>query len=148
MKRIVVGVDGSEGGRRALAWAVEEAAAWGAPLVAIHCWSFPVMAAPTGLAPMPAVSDAEELSAGAQQVLDRVVDEVLGARTDVHVERQLIEGPAAETLLEAAKDADLLVVGSRGHGGFVGLLLGSVSQHITHHAPCPIVVVPPPKASR
>ena len=60
----------------------------------------------------------------------------------IDVRGELVEGPPASGLLEAARDADLLVVGSRGHGGFASLLLGSVSQQVSHHAPCPVVIVP------
>ncbi len=61
------------------------------------------------------------------------------------VEKEIVEGPAATLLLDLAKEADLLVVGSRGHGGFIGLLLGSVTQHLVHHSTAPVVVVPPPR---
>lgn len=143
MKRIVVGVDGSEGARRALAWAVDEAERWDATLVVVNAWSMPVMAAPTGLAPMPVLPESGELEGSAGALLDEVVRAAVGDRP-VRVERAVVEGSAAQVLLDAAAGADLLVVGSRGHGGFLGLLLGSVSQHCTHHAACPIVVVPPP----
>ena len=145
IERIVVGVDGSAGARRALAWSLEEAELWSATVRAVHAWVMPVMAAPTGLGPMPVLPEVDQMSNGAQQLLDEVVDAAAATHPSVRVERVVAEGGAAEALLEAAKDADLLVLGSRGHGGFVGLLLGSVSQHCTHHALCPVVVVPPPR---
>ncbi len=141
MKRIVVGVDGSEGARRALSWAMDEAARWGATLVAIHAWAVPVMAGPTGLTPL-AIPDTLELQKAAEDFLANSVTEARRGRADISVEQLVVEAPAAEALLDAARSADLLVVGSRGHGGFVGLLLGSVSQHCAHHASCPVVVVP------
>jgi len=133
VNRIVVGVDGSDGGRRALAWAVNEAERWGATLVAAHAWSLPMMAIPTGMAPLPTMPETDEMSGAAEAVVDQVT-----------VEKVVVEGPAATLLLDLAKEADLLVVGSRGHGGFLGLLLGSVTQHVVHHTTAPVVVVPPP----
>jgi nucleotide-binding universal stress UspA family protein len=89
--------------------------------------------------------ETDELAKAAEEELDRVLDEALVGHEGVRVEKAVVEGPAAPLLLDLAKDADLLVVGSRGHGGFVGLLLGSVSQHVVHHSPCTVVVVPPPR---
>src|SRR3954462_6079864 len=116
MNRIVVGVDGSDGARRALAWAVDEAATWAAPLAAVHVWAVPVMAAPSGMAPLAMVPDTTELERAAEDFLAQAVAEALAGRKDVDVERVVVEGPAAEALLHAAAQADLLVVGSRGHG--------------------------------
>jgi nucleotide-binding universal stress UspA family protein len=142
MQRIVVGVDGSEGGRRALEWAVREAERWGATLVAAHAWSLPMLAIPTGMAPMPTMPETDELSQAAEQVLTDALADALSGHQGVTVERVVVEGPAATLLLDLAKEADLVVVGSRGHGGFLGLLLGSVSQHVVHHSPAAVVVVP------
>jgi nucleotide-binding universal stress UspA family protein len=137
--RIVVGVDGSSEARAALEWAVEEARVRGAELDAVHVWTYPPLTYMTGLVPA-RVFPRDELAAAARELLDAACDAV-----DVHgvrLDRILEEGPPAAQLVEAAKGADLLVVGSRGHGGFAGLLLGSVSSYCVHHAPCPVVVVP------
>ena len=79
-------------------------------------------------------------------VLDEALGEVRAAHPDVSIDAQVVEGPAGEVLLEASEGADLVVVGTRGHGTVVGILLGSVSQHLCHHAGCPVVLVPRPKA--
>lgn len=145
-RRIVVGVDGSPGSRAALAWALEEARAHGAEVYAVTVWHF----TDNWAYPLPDVTDAE-LSAEAGKRLEAAVSAVLAEQAGaapVQVHRQVFEGHPASTLVQAAKGADLLVVGSRGHGGFTGLLLGSVSQQIVHHAPCPAVVVPAPHPHR
>lgn len=135
MERIVVGVDGSANGSRALRWALSEARLRGSVVAALYAWNFPFVAAPYSI---PADPGFEE---DARLALDRVI---AAEDTDgVVVEPILACGSAASSLIEAAKDADLLVVGSRGRGGFAGLLLGSVSQQVVHHATCPVVVVPP-----
>jgi nucleotide-binding universal stress UspA family protein len=139
--RIVVGVDGSEESRKALAWAVEEARRWNAPLRVVHAWRPPrasVFDAPAAVRP--------ELEQALRDVGEQVVDDSLtavlsGAETGVEIERLVVPEPPVEALLAAVRDADLLVVSSRGRGGFAGLLLGSVSQQVAHHAPCPVVVV-------
>ncbi len=140
MQRIVVGVDGSETASAAFRWATAEAVARGATVVAVHAWhdvyvggEYP--AASTMLVPT-LYRDA------AQGVLDAAVDLEEGGEPRVTVERVLVHGSPAHALLEAAKGADMIVVGSRGRGGFGGLLLGSVSQQVVHHAPCPVVVIP------
>lgn len=137
MPRIVVGVDGSPASVRALQQAVELAAALGAEVDAVHTWL--VSYGATELSMMPAVPSTE-LQAAAEQTLAEAVAAV--DTKGVTVNRIVTEGDAASTLLEAAEGADMLVVGSRGHGGFVGLLLGSVSHKVIHHAPCPVLVVP------
>jgi nucleotide-binding universal stress UspA family protein len=137
--KVVVGVDGSEASRHALSWAAEEARLRGARLVVVHAWTVPVAMAAPGLVPVPL--DPEEWRAEAEQLLEREVDETLGADPGLPVERLAVPGSSAGALVDAAEGADLLVVGSRGHGGFAGLLLGSVSQQCAHHAPCPVVIV-------
>jgi nucleotide-binding universal stress UspA family protein len=142
--RIVVGVDGSEGSKLALAWALDEAKLRRAALVAVHAWMqpYPSAAGVAGTFVVPVdPSTVEAARNAAEGLLESLVSE---ANTDgVEVERLLVEGPAAEALVETAKRAELLVVGSRGHGGFTGLLLGSVSQQCAHHAPCPVVIIRP-----
>ena len=140
MERIVVGVDGSEPSRRALEWAIDEARVRKATVEAVHVWHSLVVA------PYPYVGpklDPYDLELAAKELLDSIVDSVDEAGLPGPVDRVLVEGPAAESLIEAAKGAQLVVVGSRGRGGFSGLLLGSVSQQVVHHAPCPVVVVRP-----
>jgi nucleotide-binding universal stress UspA family protein len=140
MAVITVGVDGSSGGDAALAWAHEEALLRGAGLRLVHAYQLPPML-PGALAPPS--DDLEEVG-------NREVDEALsrcGLTGDVPIERDLVyvaQGNAARALIEASKDADLLVVGSRGLGGFMGLLVGSVSQQCVSHAHCPVVVIPHP----
>ena len=142
MSEIVVGVDGSPASRAALSWALAEARLRGANLRAVHALT---VATPFALDAPPVLlpSLMEEAEQEAERELGDVVAEVAGDNLDVPIERSVVEGPAAERLLEAAAGADLLVVGSRGHGGFHGLLLGSVSQQCAHHAPCPVVIVRP-----
>ena len=136
--RIVVGVDGSEGSDRALAFALEEGRLRDWEVEVVHAWAFPAITySPYG--PTPTLGEAE-LEAAGVEVLDRTLEtaNTAGAR----VTRRLVMGGSAPALLHAAASADLLVVGTRGHGGFAGLLLGSTSQHCAHHPPCPLVIVP------
>lgn len=137
--RIVVGVDGSPASEQALRWAVDYAKAVGGTINAITAWEYPAFygwggtAVPTGESLNP-----EEL---AGQTLAESVAKVVGEDPGVPISETVMPGNAAGTLLQAAKGAALLVVGSRGLGGFSGVLLGSVSRHLTEHAPCPVVVV-------
>jgi len=140
---IVVGVDGSEPSLKALRWAAQQARLTGATLRVLTTWE---VATGTGWVPtFPVDYDPQAV---ARQALDEAVTETLGADPDVAVERIVKEGHAAPVLLAAAKDADLLVVGSHGHGAFAGMLIGSVSEHLVRHAPCAIVVVHCDKHSR
>ena len=140
MERIVVGVDDSEGSRRALEWAVAEARIRGARVEAVHVWHLPYV--PTGpFVPAPA-AEPEMVEADARYVLTKSIEAVDAGALPEPVDPILVCDGAVRGLLEHAKGADLLVVGSRGRGGFAGLLLGSVSQQVAQHAPCPIVVVP------
>ncbi|HZA00350.1 MAG TPA: universal stress protein [Acidimicrobiales bacterium] len=136
--RIVVGVDGSEVSGRALSWALAEARVRGATVEAVHGWHVPyALAFPAAAVDLPVFEDA------ARHLLDRMVDAAEAHAPGVPIRRVLVEGAATEALLDAAKNADLLVVGSRGVGGFRGLLVGSVSYQLAHYATCPAVVVPP-----
>jgi nucleotide-binding universal stress UspA family protein len=142
MAAIVVGVDGSPGSRAALRWAVAEAALRDVDVDAIITWQSPTYAY-TGVAVMPPVV---ELADAARGALDEAVTAERGQMPPEHaavtVNQIVAEGPTASILIERSRDADLLVVGSRGYGGFRGLLLGSVSHQCASHAHCPVVVVP------
>jgi nucleotide-binding universal stress UspA family protein len=138
MERIVVGVDGSQAAREALQWAVDEARRRNATVEAVYAWHQPFMAGYI----LEGELDLGHYEEEAQEILDRAVDGVKDGG-DVAIERRLVAGSAAGALVEEAKGAALLVVGSRGRGGFSGLLLGSVSQQAAHHAPCPVVIIPP-----
>jgi nucleotide-binding universal stress UspA family protein len=137
--RIVVGVDGSEESREALRWALEEAGLRSWSVRAVRAWSDPYLVLP-GFA-QPEDFQPEALRDRARAELASTVADVVGAERAVEIEEKIVEGPPARVLIDAAEDADLLVVGSRGLGGFTGLLLGSVSQHCVAHAPCPVLVV-------
>lgn len=138
-RQIVVGVDGSESSLAALRWAAVQAACTDARLTVVHAWQLPEMGEWVGANPFELERDAFEEQA--QAVVQRTIDQA-GDLGDVEVDPATAMGPPARVLLRAAEDADLLVVGSRGRGGFMGLLLGSVSQHCVQHATCPVVVVP------
>ena len=131
---VVVGVDGSEGSLRALRWAAEEARIRGARLRVLRAWSYADQ-------PEGGFDPAYDEEA-ARRVLDESIASLGTDSSGLKIERRIVCDLPARALLDAAADADLLVVGSRGLGGFQGLLLGSVSQQVVHHAPCPIVIVP------
>lgn len=135
--RIVVGVDGSEASRDALTWAARQAELTGATLQVIMTWHIPTAAYGAQI-PMPSDYD---FIADSERELGNVVSEVLGPQPGVGVSMVVMEGHPANRLIEASVGADLLVVGSRGHGAFSGMLLGSVSEHCVAHASCPVVVV-------
>lgn len=139
MKPIVVGVDGSEGAVAALRFAIEEARLRGCGVRAVAAWHIPAAAVDSGLVPIPI--DAGDYEQLATATLERTLERA-GDAGGVAITPVVRRGQAAEVLVEAARDADLLVVGSRGRGGFRGLLLGSVSQQCAHHARCPVVIVP------
>jgi len=141
MNRIVVGIDGSRESRETLRWAVAEAKLRGAALRVVHTWSFPYIAAGPGLDPTLDAQVIDDARRNAEELVERELSELGDEAAGVDIERAVVEGAPAPTLIEAARGSDLLVVGSRGHGGFAGLLLGSVSQQCSHHAPCPIVIV-------
>jgi nucleotide-binding universal stress UspA family protein len=133
---VVVGVDGSASSKQALAWALRYADTAGLPVTAVLAWEIP---ANYGTAAM--VLPAAEFAEGAQRELKEVVDEVAAAYPQVRVEKRIVEGHPAKVLLKEAEHAQLLVVGSRGHGGFVGAILGSVSHYCVTHAHCPVLVL-------
>ncbi|MFF6779853.1 universal stress protein [Streptomyces sp. NPDC012510] len=139
---IVLGVDGSPAGAKAVDFAFAEAALRDVDIVVVHCWT-------AWGAPMPPPHDAAMPYANEPGALaaheERVLAEAIAGRQErfphVRVERDVVHGGTRETLIEASRRAQLLVVGARGHGGFTGLLLGSVSQAMLHHAHCPVAVV-------
>jgi nucleotide-binding universal stress UspA family protein len=135
--RVVVGIDGSAGSDHALEWAAAEAARRGAVLE-VH----------TSYSPGYAFITPQEVQQAMQHVLDEAVNHIVDLAPGLAFEGVTHEGSAAKVLIEASKGADLLVVGSRGLGGFSGLLLGSVSQQCSLHAHCPIVIVRPPEEPR
>lgn len=139
MDRVLVGVDGSDGSRVALRFAADEARQWGVPLVVIRSWEYPLVISPSGSVP-----DAEEMSKAVASQLNSTIEEVLGQDEADSVEAMVVNDPPVRAILDAASPRDLIVVGSRGLGGFRGLVLGSVSQQITHYAPCPVTIVHPP----
>jgi nucleotide-binding universal stress UspA family protein len=141
IRRVVVGVDGSPAANAALTWAVDAAHRRGVPLHVVHAYLWPVY-------PPPLVPGSEYVAAGeagerlARQVLDAALEAVRVQTTDLAVTGEIVKGPSAEVLLKAATDgAALLVVGSRGRGGFRSLLLGSTSTEVAAKAHCPVAVV-------
>jgi nucleotide-binding universal stress UspA family protein len=136
--RIVVGVDSSPSSQAALAFGVRQAGLTGATVEAVIAWHYPVMVAGYGSVP---ASDETDWAAIASRTLSDAIARTVDPGGTVKVSTTVQKGSAAEVLLAAAGGADLLVVGSRGHGGFSGALLGSVSQHCAHHSPCPIVII-------
>ena len=137
--RIVVGVDGSENSKHALEWAARQAGYTGATLEVIIAWDYP---ATYGWVPVP--PEDYGLADYAEKALNETIAAVLGAGTSVKVERRVVQGHAAEVLVNASEGAELLVVGSRGYGGFADALLGSVSTYAVHHAHGPVTVIRPP----
>lgn len=133
---IVVGIDGSKSSEAALQWALDEARLRGARLDVVYGWHIPYFAAmPTA----PPVIDRAGLQEDAEHLLEVVL---AAANTDgVEIATTAVPLPGAMALIERSEDADLVVVGPRGRGGFAGLLLGSVSQQVVAHAHCPVVVV-------
>lgn len=140
MTGIVVGVDGSEESRDALRWALEEAALRHTTVHAVYAWTYAVVPGELGWVAPPTES-LDAVRESATEMLDTTVEEVAGD-SEVEVRRSAVQGGAANVLLDAAEGAELLVVGSRGRGGFAGLMLGSVSQQCAHHAACPVVILP------
>lgn len=135
-RRIVVGVDGSPSSMAALRWAILQAELTGCAVEAVTAWRLPSR---YGFA---AVTDrATDFEGDARKVLADALNEVSSVEPDVVIRSSVVEGHPAEVLVWAARGADMLVVGSRGHGGFAGAVLGSVSQYCVHHAPCPVLVI-------
>ena len=141
-RRIVVGVEGSGYARAALIWALEEAHHRDAIVEVVTCYSPTYVPAAPDLGYVPL--DSFDLAAEVEKMQGEVIDSAVEASEfgdQVKVRRTLQKGRPADTLMKAAVGAAMLVVGNRGRGGFAGLRLGSVSQAIAHHSPCPLVIV-------
>lgn len=141
--RIVVGVDGSRHSEQALRWAAHFAAIFGAHLEVVSCWEYPTSYGWAAIAPD--WSPSQDMA----KVLDDTMRAAFGDQPPQGTQLLVLEGGAAKVLLEACAGAVMLVVGSRGHGGFAGLLLGSVSASVAEHSSCPVFIVhgdqaPPP----
>ena len=155
MDTIVVGVDGSPGSDAALRWALEEARLREAAVRVVHAYQVPQTApadAGVGIVgpthqPVFSAEDLERIQAAAEKesqgVIETSLEQAGEAARGLTIESAPLAGPPAETLIAAGRDAALLVLGTRGHGGFMGLLLGSVSQQLAQHPPCPVVILPP-----
>ncbi len=137
---VVVGADGSPSSAMAMAWAARYAQAMGATVRAVLAWHYPVAVGgpPVGVAPS---SGTEEVERSRHEILDKAISAAFGDSPSAGTERRVVYGHPAQVLIDESKDADLLVVGSRGHGGFTGMMLGSVSTHCVTHASCPVTVV-------
>lgn len=135
--QIVVGIDGSAGSREALKWAIGEACLRRGGVKVVTAWEVPAVA--VGMDGL--IWEPEALSDAAHSIQEQALRRV--PSDQVPVSTSVVRGSPAGVLLDASKDADLIVVGSRGLGGFIGLLLGSVSTQVVHHATCPVLVVKP-----
>jgi len=135
---VVVGFDGSDASSAAVEWAAAQAERTGARLELVSAWEYPTSWGT--VIPLPSDFDP---AADARSLLDSVVERTTAAHPDLPVRAHVVEGHASEVLVEASRHAALLVVASRGHGSFSGLVLGSVSQHCVTHAACPVLVYRP-----
>ncbi len=135
--RIVVGADGSASSIDALRWAAQIAAQTGAEITAIICWQYPQSYGMSG-----GWSSGWDPAADAAQVLASSLTTAFGDERPDGLRTCVSGGHPAQVLVDASVGADMLVVGSRGHGGFVGLLIGSVSAYCAEHGQCPVVVLP------
>lgn len=134
---IVVGTDGSDPAQAAVAWAADEAARRLVALRILTAYEWPWLGAPVGV-----IGEKErDVRGHAEEMVDAAVQEVAGTHRGLSVKGVSVYGDPARALLSAANDADLVVVGSRGRGGFASLLLGSVSQRVATHADCPVAVI-------
>jgi nucleotide-binding universal stress UspA family protein len=141
METILVGVDGSEQAREALVRAATEAALHGARLRIVCAWEIPSVVYIGGYAPGTEQSPVDSFRGDAESIVRDAVAEATRLQPSVPCEGVAVQGQAANVLLEQAADASLIVVGNRGRGGFASLLLGSTSQQVVHHSPCPVLVV-------
>ncbi|GAB3142702.1 universal stress protein [Micromonospora sonneratiae] len=136
---VIVGVDGSARSAAAVEFAAEEAALRGAELVAVHAYWHPVSLGPGDIVPL--VYDEDALQTEEAQLLAESVAGLAERYPDLRITQRLVRGKPATALIEESADAQLVVVGARGRGGFAGLLLGSVSQSVLHHSKCPVIVI-------
>ncbi len=142
IEQIVVGVDGSDNSRDALQWAYDEAAHHEAALIVVTTWHPPALPMTPPYGSIPPENYGDQPRQEALDLLERFTSALVPKDPAVDIRTSVEEGKnPAKVLIERSKEADLLVVGSRGHGGFVGMLLGSVSQHLVAHAEFPVVVV-------
>jgi nucleotide-binding universal stress UspA family protein len=137
MTTVVVGTDGSPNSHAALQWAIAYARRDGGIVRVVHAWHYPYGASEAGAMVAPSMQEFEE---GARLAVEAALEEV--DTSGIEIETVVRQGSAAGALLDEADKADMLVVGARGHGGFAGLLLGSVANHCARHAHVPTVVVP------
>ena len=138
--RIVVGVDGSPSSRAALRWAVRQAVLTGGTVDAVMAWQVPRVLRTSAWAPI-YVDEASSFEEDARKTLDAVISDEVKLSNRQRVTARVVNGHPAQVLQEAAAGADLLVVGSRGHGAFAEALIGSVSQYCVHHAHSPVLVM-------
>lgn len=141
MQTVLVGVDGSECAATALTFAAEEASRRHARLRIVMAWNVPAGVYAAGFGAILDDSTFNAFGEQAQSIVDEAVETVAKTHPTLSCEGRALEGQPAAVLLEQAADVALIVVGSRGLGGFASLLLGSVSQQVVHHATCPVVVV-------
>ena len=134
---VVVGVDGSTESQNALRWAAQLAAGLGAAVQVVGVWEYPISLG-WGPAPIPV---GWQPGVETEKTVTATVDEVFGTERPIGLTISVREGNAAQQLLDISAGAAMLVVGSRGHGGFTGLLLGAVSANVAEHATCPVLVV-------
>lgn len=132
--QIVVGVDGSTSSIRALRWALWQAGLTGGSVTAVMAWDYPQLAEWE-------IHSPDDFVRAKSTVLATTIQAAVDAESSADIGKNVVQGHPAKALLDAARDADLLVVGQRGHGGFTGMMLGSVSQYCVLHARCPVVVV-------
>jgi nucleotide-binding universal stress UspA family protein len=138
--RTVVGVDGSPSSRTALRWAVRQANLTNGTVDAVIAWEIPMVLQGYGFAPI-YVEEEGSFEENAKKTIEAVISEETEPADSQRVRSLVIHGHPAQALLDVAAGADLLVVGSRGHGEFAEALLGSVSQNCVHHAPCPVLIM-------
>jgi nucleotide-binding universal stress UspA family protein len=144
---IVVGFDGSDASKEALHWAVEEARLRGTKVLAVRAYENPVMppvldpyGAVPSVGPMPGI-EPKVMRDSVTEGLARALAEAAPETGGIEIEPRVVEDHPGNALVDLSAGEELLVVGSRGHGGFTGMLLGSVSQSVVHHARCPVVIV-------
>jgi nucleotide-binding universal stress UspA family protein len=141
IKHIIVGVDGSDSSQGALQWAYDEAAHHGASLTVVAAFNPPALPMTPPYGSMPPEGYESQPRRDALDLLDKLTSPLEAKSPPVDLRTSVEEGNPAKVLIERSKEAELLVVGSRGHGGFAGMLLGSVSHHLVAHAECAVVVI-------